>query len=206
MRHRQERFLSLIEPNAESAFVTDVDLAELPSEATGELRTSLTHVPADIGFTKPDELTWWDWTVFLLHTAAEIEHALMVQYLYAAYSLAEDGFQGPAVPAGASELVGTWRQTIVGIAKEEMAHLLTVQNLLRFIGGPLNLEREDFPFRAFLYPFPLQLEPLTRTSLAKYVAAEMPATPPQPPELIQEIRDRATAATGGLAINRVGVM
>jgi hypothetical protein len=87
-----------------------------------------------------------------------------------------------------------------------MAHLLTVQNLLRFVGGPLNLEREDFPFRAFLYPFPLRLEPLTRTSLAKYVAAEMPAPPREPPQVIQEIIDRATDALGGLPINRVGVL
>ena len=183
----------------------DRDLGPVMAEETVRGRPPA-EVAAVAPIPKPDELTWWDWTVFLLHTAAEIEHALMVQYLYAAYSLADDGFQGPAVPPDASALVRTWRQTIVGIAREEMAHLLTIQNLLRFIGGPLNLEREDFPFRAFLYPFPLQLEPLTRTSLAKYVAAEMPATPPQPPELIREILDRATAATGGLAINRVGVM
>jgi len=75
MRHRQERFLSVIGPTVDAATVTDVDLAELPSEVTGELRTPLTRIPAD---TKPEELTWWDWTVFLLHTAAEIEHALMV--------------------------------------------------------------------------------------------------------------------------------
>jgi hypothetical protein len=49
--------------------------------------------------------------------------------------------------------------------------LLSVENLLRFIGGPLNFDREDFPFLAFLYPFPFNLEPLTKTSLAKYVAA-----------------------------------
>jgi hypothetical protein len=160
---------------------------------------------ADLRIDKPDELTWWDWTVFLLHSAAEIEHALMVQYLYAAWSLADGGFAGPAVPAGAATLVNGWRRAILQIAREEMAHLLTVQNLLRFLGGPLNFEREDFPFRAFLYPFPLQLEPLTRTSLAKYVAAEMPASA-QPADLIQQIVDRATQATGGLAINRVGIL
>src|SRR5215203_586456 len=137
MRHRQERFLSLIEPNAESASVTEVDLAELPSEATGELRTPLTHVPADIGFTKPDELTWWDWTVFLLHTAAEIEHALMVQYLYAGWSLPPDG----------ADLVRRWRREVLQVAREEMAHFVAVQNLLRFVGGPLNFDREDFPYR-----------------------------------------------------------
>jgi Ferritin-like len=162
--------------------------------AAGEL--GAVGIAPDVTVEKPDELTWWDWTVFLLHTAAEVEHALLVQYLYAAYSL--DGTAGAEV--------GRWRRTIVGIAREEMAHLLTVQNLLRFIGGPLNLEREDFPFLTFLYPFPLRLEPLTKASLAKYVAAEMPADPPQPQELIDEVVARATGATGGLAVNRVGVL
>jgi Ferritin-like len=203
MRHRQERFLSVIQSNADSASVTDVDLAELPGEATGELRTPLARIPADIGFTKPDELTWWDWTVFLLHTAAEIEHALMVQYLYAPYSLGEAPFQGPNVPEDAQTLVNGWRGTIVGIAREEMGHLITVQNLLRFIGGVLNFEREDFPFRS-LYPFRFQLEPLTKSSLAKYVAAEMPEDPAQPDELIREIIQRATGSAGGLNVNRVG--
>ena len=85
-----------------------------------------------------------------------------------------------------------------------MAHLLTEQNLLRFIGGPLNFEREDFPFRSTLYPFPLQLEPLSRTSLAKYVAAEMPASPGVPD--IDAIVARATSAAGGMRPNRVGVL
>lgn len=203
MRHRQERFLSVIGPNADAASVTDVDLAEPPSEVTGELRTPLTRIPADAGFTKPDELTWWDWTVFLLHTAAEIEHALMVQYLYAAYSLGEGNFQGPNVPSGAQRLVRRWRSTIVGIAMEEMGHLITVQNLLRFIGGALNFEREDFPFRT-LYPFHFQLEPLTKSSLAKYVAAEMPEHPGESDELMREIVERATGSAGGLNVNRVG--
>lgn len=59
---------------------------------------------AEVTINKPAELTWWDWTVFLLQTAAEIEHALLVQYLYAAYSLADDGFAGPAAPPDAGAL------------------------------------------------------------------------------------------------------
>jgi Ferritin-like len=161
---------------------------------------------ADTTLAKPAELTWRDWAVFLLHTAAEIEHALMVQYLYAAYSLADGGFLGAAVPPNAPGLTNRWQGDIVKIAKEEMAHLLTVQNLLRFIGGPLNFDREDFPFLAFLYPFRFKLEPLTKTSLAKYVAAEMPAEPAQPPELIQEIVRHATEAAEGQPVNRVGAL
>jgi hypothetical protein len=153
---------------------------------------------------KPDELTWWDWAVFLLHTAAEIEHALMAQYLYAAYSLADADFTGAHVPPDAASQTARWRRTITAIAREEMAHLLTEQNLLRFIGGPLNFEREDFPFRSKLYPFPLALEPLTKTSLAKYVAAEMPANPGVPD--IDAIVRRATSGTGGMRPNRVGVL
>src|SRR5918998_2799309 len=85
-----------------------------------------------------------DEAIFLLHTAAEIEHVLMAQYLYAAWSLPLDG---PAV-------VQRWRRDILQIAREEMAHFASVQNLLRFIGGPLNFDREDFPFRTDFYPFP----------------------------------------------------
>ncbi|MGH9277407.1 MAG: ferritin-like domain-containing protein [Acidimicrobiales bacterium] len=146
--------------------------------------------PTDATVDKPDEFGWWDWTVFLLHTAAEVEHALLVQYLYAAYSLPTSS---------------PMQRTITGIAKEEMGHLLTVQNLLRFIGGPLNFEREDFPIRTFLYPFPLRLEPLSKTSLAKYVTAEMPAEAASSEE-IQEIVALATAAAGGMGVNRVGVV
>src|SRR5947209_865222 len=59
-----------------------------------------------------------DEAVFLLHTAAEIEHALLVQYLYAAYSLRPKSDFSAADPHGG--LVDVWRRTIVNIAKEEM--------------------------------------------------------------------------------------
>jgi hypothetical protein len=155
---------------------------------------------------KPDELSWWEWAVLLLHTAAEIEHALLVQYLYGAYSLESSGFLGPQVPADAATMTASWRNTIVEVAREEMAHLLTEQNLLRFIDGPLNIERQDLPFRSDLYPFAFALEPLSRDSLAKYVAAEMPAEPGIPAAELAEIITRATGSSGGMPINRVGVV
>ncbi|HEY2194245.1 MAG TPA: ferritin-like domain-containing protein [Actinomycetospora sp.] len=158
---------------------------------------------------KPLELSWWDWTVFLLHTATEIEHALLVQYLYAAYSLADAGFLGANVPANATSITRRWRNTIIGIAREEMGHLLTEQNVLRFVDGPVNLDREDLPFRTGLYPFAFELEPLSRVSLAKYVAAEMPAAP-DPAELpadeLAEILALAESATDGVPVNRVGAL
>jgi hypothetical protein len=117
----------------------------------------------------PPEFSWRDYAIFLLHTAAEIEHALMVQYLYAAYSLG-----GPQVPEAHRAEVRGWQEVILGIAKEEMGHLISVLNVLRLLGGPLNLDREDYPWDSEFYPFKFRLEPLTRESLAKYVYVEAP--------------------------------
>src|ERR1700680_4789471 len=69
----------------------------------------------------PPELSWHDYAIFLLSMAAEIEHSLMVQYLYAAYSLG-----GPQVPEEHRSKVLEWQRVILGIAKEEMGHLVTV--------------------------------------------------------------------------------
>src|SRR5436309_3069621 len=73
-----------------------------------------------------------DEAVFLLHIAAEVEQALMLQYLYAAYSLNTD----PDLPPDRKAQVRAWRATVLGIAREEMGHLVTVQNLLRLMGAP----------------------------------------------------------------------
>jgi hypothetical protein len=112
VRARRLRLFSLpgvdrIDPDLGPVSLTASTLA-----ATAEVQPTL--AVGDLTVEKPDELTWWDWTVFLLHTAAEIEHALMVQYLYAAYSLGDGSFQGTAVPANAAQLTSGWRQAILG--------------------------------------------------------------------------------------------
>lgn len=119
--------------------------------------------------TKPDEMAWRDYLVMLLHIGSELEHGLMVQYLYAAYSLGGDN-----LPPEDQETVRRWQELILTVAREEMGHLLTVQNLLCFVGGPVSFNREEFPWDTPFYPFPFMLEPLSRESLAAYVFAEMP--------------------------------
>ena len=128
-----------------------------------------------------------DYVTYLLSIDAEIEHCLMVQYLYAAYSLG-----GPQVPPEFRDAVRGWQEVIFGIAKEEMGHLISVQNVLRSIGAPLHLEREDYPWDVPFYPFPFMLEPLTLDSLAKYVYAESPVNW-DGGELGDEIRLRVAA-------------
>jgi hypothetical protein len=134
-----------------------------------------------------------DEAIFLLHTAAEVEHALMVQYLFALYSLRPE--------------CAEWRGALRSTAAEEMGHLVTVQNLLLALGGPLNFEREDFPFRS-LYPFPFELEPLSLSSLAKYTLAEKPDREIDPsilsPELLAEIGKAAVQSNEGMGVSPVG--
>ena len=75
----------------------------------------------------PAEFSWHDYAIFLLSMAAEIEHSLMVQYLYAAYSLG-----GPQVPEQHRGNVLEWQQVILGIAKEEMATSLQYKTSSRY--------------------------------------------------------------------------
>ena len=147
----------------------------------------------------PDLSQWptpHDKARILLETAAEVEHALLVQYLYAAFSLRTED-EDPVKQAA----LGEWFAEVHRIARQEMGHLMTVQNLLLALGQPPNLEREDFPPRKDLYPFTLHLEPLTQQSLAKYVTAEAP----QGATGIEDIVKLATQSAG-TAVNHVGTI
>lgn len=179
----------------------DVSLVSTWSAADALMATDQTLV-----IMKPDDYTWRDWSVFLLHSGAEVEHALLVQYLYAAFSL-RPGLSDPSDPAITTN---GWYSTLAQIAKEEMGHLLTLQNILRSLGAPLNFEREDMPFRSKLYPFPFRLERLTKLSLAKYVVAEMPPSGVSETVLPADERRRiiqlATADNGGVGVNQVGLL
>ncbi|MEZ5934366.1 MAG: ferritin-like domain-containing protein [Alphaproteobacteria bacterium] len=109
-----------------------------------------------------------DEAIFWLTAAAEIEHFLMVQYLFSAYSLNPAG-------AGAQQTnVTNLQNSILQIAREEMGHLITVQNLLHILGAPLHFGREHSPYASDIYPFRFKLEPMSLPSLAKYVMAESP--------------------------------
>ena len=145
-----------------STDATKTHRAALAAFAAGTATDTPVKIP-------PPEFSARDYLSFLLYIDAEIEHGLMVQYLYAAYSLG-----GPQVPEKYQAMIRGWQEVIFGIAKEEMGHLLSVQNVLKLIGAPLNFSREDFPWDSPFYPFPFSLEPLSLQSLAAYVFAESP--------------------------------
>jgi len=146
----------------------------------------------------PSETNWHDHAVMLLHIAAEIEHSLMVEYLFAAYTLG-----GQQVPQQHQVLVRRWQEVILGIAKEEMGHLITVQNVLTLLGAPINLSRQDYSWTIDFYPFRFTLERLAPDTLATFVCAESPAKWTQASAPL--IR-RLAKVEARHAVNRVGIL
>ena len=73
--------------------------------------------------------------IYMLYEAAELEHGIMCQYLFAAFSLKQREDEG--LTADALEAVLRWRRVVAHVATEEMLHLALVQNLLSAIGRRL---------------------------------------------------------------------
>ncbi|RLV10263.1 VioB - polyketide synthase [Streptomyces griseocarneus] len=142
-----------------------------------------------------------------LRQAAALELAVMLQYLYGAFSVPTHG-------AG-RELVrrGLWterqlelacggggetaddgiRGSLLAVAREEMIHFLLVNNIITALGEPFHVPAVDFGTVNSLLPVPLDfaLEPLGIGSVQRYVAIEQPAG------LVPDVRtaggDRGTA-------------
>lgn len=81
--------------------------------------------------------------IFMLREAAELEHAIMCEYLFAAFSLKQRTEEGMTVEQLAA--VARWRKVVLEVAKQEMLHFALVQNLLTAIGGAPYLARPDLP-------------------------------------------------------------
>jgi hypothetical protein len=175
------------------------------SLSTGAVHAALTATADAVPVHDPP-LAPRDEAVFLLNIAAEVEHALMVQYLFAAYSLRDPS----QFPDDKATLVRAWRGAIATVAREEMGHLITVQNILRCLGAPLSLARDEFPVNTGFYPFAFRLEPLSKNSVAKYAFAEMPPIAATEgidgvtAAEIADINNRADEDNTGQPVNRVG--
>ena len=77
--------------------------------------------------------------IYMLCEAAELEHGIMCQYLYAAFSLKQTEDEGLTKQEAAA--TQRWRTKISHVAAQEMLHLSLVQNLLSAIGGAPHLSR-----------------------------------------------------------------
>jgi Ferritin-like len=115
------------------------------------------------------EHVWW-----LLAEAAQLEHMIMCQYLFAEFSL-RDG-AGDGLSAKQAEAVARWRKTLRGIAVEEMLHLALVANLMTAIGAAPPLGRPNFPLWSGYFPSGLHLDllPFGERALQHFLYLERP--------------------------------
>ena len=140
---------------------------------------------------------------YLLSQAAELEHGVMCEYLYAAFSLKSTA--GPGLRADQLEAVERWRRVIFAIAGEEMLHWAVVQNLLTAVGSAPYVSRPHMPHQARGYPPGVQVRllPFGEAALQHFVYLERPegmeggdaegfppAGPPPSPMSLEEIIPR----------------
>ena len=112
--------------------------------------------------------------IYMLCEAAELEHGIMCQYLYAAFSLKQSADEG--LDADGVAAVQSWRRTLGEIAGQEMLHLALVHNLLAAIGGPPHFGRPNLPQPARHYPagVNLELRPFDRETVQHFLFLERP--------------------------------
>src|SRR5215469_11200901 len=139
----------------------------------------------------------------LLSEAGQVEHLIMCQYLYAAFSLKTGPDEG--LTAEQADAVARWHKMLTGIALEEMLHLALVSNVMTSIGAAPSLSRPNFPRHSEYLPPGVQfaLLPFGDASLAHFLYLErpegmermdaeefVPTAPPDDPVAADEIMPR----------------
>ncbi|MFE0274992.1 ferritin-like domain-containing protein [Streptomyces sp. NPDC058992] len=143
-------------------------------------------------------ITTRDQLVKVLRDAAAIELAVMLQYLYAAYSVPTHGAgveyvrRGRWTPEqlrlacgdGGETLDEGIRSMLLDIAREEMIHFLLVNNILIAVGEPFHVPRIDFGTvnHELAVPLDFSLERLGPGSVERFVQIE------RPEGLVEEVR------------------
>lgn len=112
--------------------------------------------------------------IYMLCEAAELEHGIMCQYLFAAFTLKQD--EGEDLTAAELAAARRWRTVISHVATQEMLHLALVQNLLSAVGAAPHLSRPNFPHPASHYPagVHLALLPFGEQAVRHFMFLERP--------------------------------
>jgi CDGSH-type Zn-finger protein/truncated hemoglobin YjbI len=112
--------------------------------------------------------------IYMLCEAAELEHGIMCQYLFAAFSLKQSAREGLTEAQLAT--VARWRRQVSHVAAQEMLHLALVHNLLSAVGAAPHLARPNMPQPAGHYPAGVQLAlvPFGEQALRHFMFLERP--------------------------------
>lgn len=108
-----------------------------------------------------------------LYEAAELEHSLCCLYLFAAFSLKRDP-EEENVTWAQIEKMREWESSILLVARQEMAHLGYVCNLLTAIGGAPHLRRPNLPTKYFDGKVPLNLKTFSLEAIEEFIRYEVP--------------------------------
>ncbi len=110
--------------------------------------------------------------IYLMSEAAAVEHALMCQYLFAAFSLKSDTSEG--ITHEQMNVVANWERFILMVARQEMEHLGLVCNLLSAVGAAPYFSHPDFPYPTSLYPHSMSLDRFSSHTLKRFICFEKP--------------------------------
>ena len=112
--------------------------------------------------------------IYMLCSAAELEHALMCEYLFAAFSLKRSVDEG--LTEEQLRAVERWRSVILMVAKQEMLHLAINCNLVTALGASPHLSRPNLPQPARHYPAGVRLTllPFGEQALRHFLYLERP--------------------------------
>lgn len=143
-----------------------------------------------------DSMSTRESLISALSEAAEIEHSITCQYLFAAFSLKTHPCEG-GTDWLELEQIRKWKTEILRIAREEMAHNGLVSNLLIVVGGAPQLRHAHFPHPVHhCAPYDrFELLPFGDEALERFVSYErshatpVPGSPPSIGGLYHAIRE-----------------
>jgi hypothetical protein len=112
--------------------------------------------------------------IYMICQAAELEHGLMCEYLFAAFSLKDRVDEG--VSEAQLAAIQSWRSTVLGVAAQEMLHLALTANMLTALGASPHLSRPNLPQPARHYPASVRLTllPFSEQALRHFMYLERP--------------------------------
>lgn len=112
--------------------------------------------------------------IYMICEAAELEHGLMCEYLFAAFSLKDSVEEGVSDDQLAA--IRRWRSTILGVAAQEMLHLALTANMLTALGASPHVSRPNLPQPARHYPASVRLVllPFGEQALRHFLYLERP--------------------------------
>lgn len=118
-----------------------------------------------------------------LSVAAQVEHVVLVQYLYAAFSCRHTW--DTSVPTAVQMTSWEAARELYDIAHDEMDHLGAVQQLLAALGAPPVPDAWPLPIRDQRLPFPCELTRLDPDAVDRFVRTESAVLPAEEVRLAQ---------------------